>query len=54
MSALSASAGSGASVRLSWRAMFFWAVFAVTLLAGLVLAARFGASAPNLLDVVRS
>lgn len=53
MSASSLSDPSGASAPRSWRAILFWAVFALTLVTGLVLAVRFGASAPDLLDVVR-
>jgi hypothetical protein len=34
---------------MSWRAMLLWFAFAATLATGLVLALRFGGSAPTLL-----
>ncbi len=34
----------------SWRGLVLWLLFAATLVTGLVLAVRFGASAPVLLD----
>ncbi len=34
----------------TWRGIVLWLVFAVTLLTGLVLALRFGAGVPTLLD----
>lgn len=35
---------------LSWRALLLWLAFAATLMTGLVLAVRFGASVPALVD----
>ncbi len=34
----------------SWRGILLWLVFAATLVTGLVLAVRFGASVPVLID----
>lgn len=45
---------SDADVRLSWRNGALWTAFLVTLVVGLVLAARFGATAPTLIEAVRA
>lgn len=53
MSASPDSPRSDSDVRLSWRNAALWGAFLVTLVVGLVLAARFGGSAPTLIEAVR-